>query len=160
MKKVCLFLSCLGVFAQFQACKVPTSNYRAAELSSIIISTPLKSGTPISLAPIKSPLIKQINTGTSINFKTTQDIVVDGKTVIKANSMALGSISKIQPKGSYNADIVTIKMEYVTAADGQIIALTSKDINIKVNLHDVNAPLFSNNFSASALVANDNYIRF
>lgn len=160
MKKVWLFVSCGLALAQFQACKAPTTVHSSApELSSLISTTPLPSGTVVHFSPSKNPLIKHINTGTPINFKTIQEVVVDGKILIPNNSTALGSIVKIESKGSYNADIVTIRMEYVTAIDGQIIALAPKDVMIKVNLHDAQAYLFHYNFSSSALVAQNSYIR-
>lgn len=157
MKKT-TFAIAVGVLSHFVACKAPTQSYLFSEISNIT-STTLYSGTAINLTPANTMLIKDVSTQKSLFFKTTAPLVVDGKTVIPINSKAKGTILKVESKGMNAADIVSIRLDYVMAADGQEIALKAQSFDFKVNLHDINSQLLDPNKPLKAYTAFDNLIK-
>lgn len=157
MKKT-TFAIAVGVLSHFVACKAPTQSYQFSEISNIT-STTVYSGTAINLTPANTMLIKDVSTQKAIYFKTASPLVVDGKTVIPLNSMAKGTIIKVESKGMNSADIVSIQLEYVMAADGQEIVLKAQSFDFKVNLHDINSQLLEPNKQLKAYTAYDNLIK-
>jgi hypothetical protein len=158
MKKI-KFAIAIGALSHFVACKAPVQSYRFSEISNIT-STTLYSGTAINLTPSNTTLIKDVSAQKSLYFKTSSPLVVDGKTVIPINSKAKGTILKVESKGMNAADIVSIRLDYVVAADGQEIALKAPNFDLKVNLHDINAQLLDPSKPLKAYTAYDNLIKF
>ncbi|MFM6948980.1 MAG: hypothetical protein ACKOWQ_08205 [Aquirufa sp.] len=89
----------------------------------------LPAGTRIELETVQT-INSQTQIGESIDFKVRADVSVDGKVVIKAGSIAKGTVmSSSKPKGLGKEGKVEIQVKNVTAADGKIVPLSASSIS-------------------------------
>lgn len=90
----------------------------------------LAAGTPIPLETINSITSSSASAGQIVDFRVKQDVQVNGKTVIKAGSIAKGQIVRAsKPKGIGKEGFVEIQIKSVQAVDGQEISLSGGNIN-------------------------------
>lgn len=85
----------------------------------------LKEGEPIYLEVINNPIIGDAEIGNPIDFKTTSNVIVDGKEVIRAGSPARGRIKRIERPGYNTTGMLSIEVEHIRAVDGQQVLVFS-----------------------------------
>ncbi len=89
----------------------------------------LTAGTSIPLETVSMIQSDLVIIGQIIDFRVTQDVVVDGKKVIPAGSIAKGQVMRAQrAKGLGKEGFVEIHIKSVTAADGQEVFLTGGNV--------------------------------
>lgn len=79
----------------------------------------LKEGEPIFLEIVNNPLIADAEIGHVVEFKTTSNVLVDGKEVVRAGSPAKGRIKRIERPGYNTTGLLQVEVEHVRAVDGQ-----------------------------------------
>ena len=85
----------------------------------------LKEGEAIYLEVINNPIPADSEIGNTIDFKTTSNVLVDGKEVIRAGSPARGRIKRIERSGSNTTGQIQIEVEHIRAVDGQQVLVFS-----------------------------------
>lgn len=85
----------------------------------------LKEGEAIYLEVINNPTINDIEIGNTIDFKTTSNVIVDGKEVVRAGSPARGRIKRIERPGYNSTGQIQIEVEHIRAVDGQQVLVFS-----------------------------------
>ncbi|MEJ7616629.1 MAG: hypothetical protein WKF30_06595 [Pyrinomonadaceae bacterium] len=84
----------------------------------------LPDGTEISVITTDEISSKTATEGDPLSFKIEEDVVVGGKTVIKAGSLVKGSVSNASKSGRLGkAGQLSIRIETTTAVDGQRVKL-------------------------------------
>ena len=96
----------------------------ASSTSAWAISVTIPVGTRVMLN-VEGTISPETHTeGQSVLFACSQDVVVDGKVVIKAGASGIGEVSASTPKGSVGkAASISIRVHSVTAADGSTVPL-------------------------------------
>lgn len=111
--------------ALFLASAILMMSFRTTSENEVV----LNAGTRISLETVSSIHSELVAVGQILDFKVKYDVVVDGKTVIAAGSIAKGQVTRSQmAKGLGKEGFVEIQIKTVTAADGQEVFLTGGDI--------------------------------
>ena len=85
----------------------------------------LKEGEPIYLEVVNNPLINEVEVGNIVEFKTTSNVIVDGKEVVRAGSPAKGKIKRIERPGYNTTGQLQIEVEHIRAVDGQQVLVFS-----------------------------------
>ncbi len=89
----------------------------------------LPAGTRVELETVQT-INSQTQVGESIDFKVRADVTIEGKVVIKAGSIAKGTVmSSSKPKGLGKEGKVEIQVKNVTAADGKIVPLSASSVS-------------------------------
>ncbi|MEJ7709013.1 MAG: hypothetical protein WKF84_03960 [Pyrinomonadaceae bacterium] len=104
------------------------SSSLAAPLSATVrqtgADTVLADGTEITVVTTDEISSKTATEGDPLSFKVEEDVVVGGKTVIKAGSLVKGSVSNAAKSGRLGkAGQLSIRIESTTAVDGQRVKL-------------------------------------
>lgn len=85
----------------------------------------LKAGTPVPMQLMTTVTGKDAIVGQLVDFKVTQDITVDGKTVIPANSVAKAQVVRARKNGLLGREgEIQLSVNSVTAVDGTQVVLT------------------------------------
>ena len=105
----------------------------------------LKEGEPIFLEIVNNSLIADAEIGNIVDFKTTSNVLVDGREVVRAGSPAKGRIKRIE-RPSYNTTgLIQVEVEHVRAVDGQqfwvysVVNLSNWSIGISTSVSVKNA---------------------
>lgn len=110
----------------------------------------LQDGTRITVT-LRDKVSSETSTvGQIVNFEVARDVVVNGKTVIKAGTPVYGEVTGITKKGSVgHAGAISITVTYTRAVDGQNIPLRAtlsktgeEKLGTSVALSVVVCPLF------------------
>jgi hypothetical protein len=110
----CLFLSAQTVSAQ---------------------SREIKEGELISLEIQSNPDVPVLQIGDPIQFRTTSNVVIEGREVVRAFAPAVGTVLSIERAGYNTNGSIKIEVRHIRAVDGQPI-LVSGIINvIAPNIH-------------------------
>jgi len=96
-------------------------------LCAIILSTQfataqtrqLQEGEAVYLEIVSNPIIADMEIGNVVEFKTTSNVIVDGKEVIRAGSPAKGRIKRIERPGYNTTGLIQVEVEHIRAVDGQ-----------------------------------------
>jgi hypothetical protein len=89
----------------------------------------LNAGTNIPLETVSMIQSDLVSVGQTIDFRVKYNVIVDGKTVVAAGSIAKGQVMRAQKaKGLGKGGFVEIQIKSVTAADGQEIFLTGGNV--------------------------------
>lgn len=113
-----IILFCLSSFSF----KVNASGRIANEVN-------LPAGTRVELETVQT-INSQTQVGETIDFKVRADVSIDGKVVIKAGSIAKGTVmSSSKPKGLGKEGKVEIQVKNVTAVDGKIVPLSASSVS-------------------------------
>ena len=105
----------------------------------------LKEGEPIYLEIVSNPLIADAEIGHVVEFKTTSNVLVDGKEVVRAGSPAKGRIKRIERPGYNTTGLIQVEVEHVRAVDGQqvwvysVINLSNWNISTSTSVFVKNA---------------------
>lgn len=95
----------------------------------------IKEGEPIYLEIQNNPDLATIEVGHQIQFRTTSNVIVEGKEVVRAFSPAVGTVLSVDRAGYNTNGSIKIEVRHVRAVDGQQI-LVSGPINLSVpNIH-------------------------
>jgi hypothetical protein len=95
----------------------------------------LKEGEPVYLEIQNDPDPKTLEVGHQIQFRTTSNVMVAGKEVIRAFSPAVGTVLSIERQGYNTTGVIKIEVRHVRAVDGQQV-LVSGPVNLSVpNIH-------------------------
>ena len=89
----------------------------------------LKEGEPIYLEVINNPVLADIEIGNVVDFKTTSNVIVGGKEVIRAGSPARGRVKRVERSGSNTTGQIQVEVEHIRTVDGQQV-LVSGPINL------------------------------
>lgn len=166
MKKTIILLCASGLF--FQSChrglsqdSSKTRIHLIPEIFETKTKAHLTAGTRVYLTANQIPLIKDIRPTQILIFKTSNMVLSeDGEVLIAVGSNGIAKVIRVESKGRTSPDIITLRLESVSAQDGQIIPLHSEDITFSVNLYDREAPLFKKDFMLSGVVQSDVPLRF
>ena len=85
----------------------------------------LKEGEPIFLEIVNNSLIADAEIGNIVDFKTTSNVLVDGREVVRAGSPAKGRIKRIERPGYNTTGQIQIEVEHIRAVDGQQVLVFS-----------------------------------
>ena len=85
----------------------------------------LKEGEPVFLEIVNNPIIADIEIGNVVDFKTSSNVIVDGKEVIRAGSIAKGRIKRIERPGYNTTGLIQVEVEHIRAVDGQQVLVFS-----------------------------------
>lgn len=89
----------------------------------------LKAGTTVPMSLETTIDGNNVRTGQTIQFKVTQDIKVEGKTIIAAGSLAQGQVVRAEKNGLLgSAGEVEIAVKSVQAVDGTPVYLTNGNV--------------------------------
>jgi hypothetical protein len=89
----------------------------------------LNAGTNIILETVSRIQSDLVSVGQTIDFRVKYDVIVDGKTVVAAGSIAKGQVMRAKKaKGLGKEGMVEIQIKSVTAADSQEIFLTGGNV--------------------------------
>ncbi len=88
----------------------------------------LPAGTPVFLELNQKLECSEIQEGHSINFKVTQDVVVEGEILIRTGSIAKGEVTVLKASTYNGGAEVRIELKYVRAVDGQQVALNGNEL--------------------------------
>jgi hypothetical protein len=95
----------------------------------------IKEGEPIELEIQNNPDLATIEIGHQIQFRTTSNVMVNGKEVIRAFAPANGTVLGVVRSGTNTAGSIKIEVRHIRAVDGQQV-LVSGPINLSVpNIH-------------------------
>src|SRR5690349_17429673 len=84
-------------------------------------------GTDVPLAFDQAVSSKTAKEGDKVYFHVTQDVKVDGKTMIREGTKATGIISKVDKRGQFGVSAkIRIALNPVAAVGGQMVALEPK----------------------------------
>ncbi len=88
----------------------------------------LPANTPVTVKPVRLIGQDTSQTGDKVSFTVANDVIKNGKTIIKANTPAYGTITQLQEyKRIGRPGSMTIENVYTNAVDGTVIKLT--DLN-------------------------------
>ena len=105
----------------------------------------LKEGEPIYLEIVGNPIIADAEIGNVVEFKTTSNVIVDGREVVRAGSPAKGRIKRIERPGYNTTGLIQVEVEHVRAVDGQqfwvysVVNLSNWSIGISTSVSVKNA---------------------
>lgn len=85
----------------------------------------LKEGEPVYLEIVNNPVISDIEIGNVIDFKTTSNVIVDGREVVRAGAPAKGRIKRIERPGYNTTGLIQVEVEHIRAVDGQQVLVFS-----------------------------------
>ncbi len=85
----------------------------------------LKEGEPIFLEVVNNPQIGEVEIGNTVDFKTTSNVIVDGKEVLRAGTPARGRVKRIERPGYNTTGQLQIEVEHIRAVDGQQVLVFS-----------------------------------
>ncbi|MCX7836330.1 MAG: hypothetical protein N2450_09755 [bacterium] len=89
----------------------------------------IKSGTPVQLKLMETVSSKTHVQGKNVNVITSSDVIVNGKTVIRAGTPAIATVTYCNKAGIVGEPgTIEIQVESVTAVDGTSIMLASNAI--------------------------------
>lgn len=90
----------------------------------------IKAGTNVPLELISTLNSSTAKTGQMVDFRVTNDIKVDNKTVIEAGSIAQGQIVRAKKNGLLGAEgEVEVSIRTVRAIDGTNVYLSNNSLN-------------------------------
>jgi len=90
----------------------------------------LKAGTNIPLETISQISSQTMGVGQTIDFRVTRDVMSEGKVAISAGSIAKGQVVRSQaPKGLGKQGFLEVKINSVTAVDGQEVFLSGGQLS-------------------------------
>lgn len=90
----------------------------------------LRAGTAIPMQLENSVTSKNAAVGQIVNFRVTQDVKVDGVTVIPANSIAKAQIVRAKKSGVFGSSgEIQLNINSVTAIDGTQVVLSGGTIS-------------------------------
>ncbi len=85
----------------------------------------LRASTPVYFETVKDINTETVQVGNLIQLKVRSKVVVRGKTVISANTMALGRITEVSRTTANSSGSATLEVRDVQAVDGQLINLNA-----------------------------------
>jgi hypothetical protein len=85
----------------------------------------IRTGEPIFLEVINNPIIAEAEVGNIVDFKTSSNVIINGKEVIRAGAPARGRIKRIERPGYNTTGQLQIEIDYVRAIDGQQVLVYS-----------------------------------
>lgn len=89
----------------------------------------LRAGTPIPMETTTALSSNYLIIGRTVDFKVTQDIMVDGNVVVPVGSIAKGQVIRVErAKGLGKAGYIAVEVKSVKAVDGTIVQLGGGDI--------------------------------
>lgn len=90
----------------------------------------LKAGTPIPMQLVNTVTGKNSTVGQVIDFRVTNDIVVNGKTVIPAGSIAKAQVTRAKKNGIFGQNgEIQVNINSVMATDNTQVVLSGGTIN-------------------------------
>ena len=85
----------------------------------------LKEGEPVYLEIVNNPQIAEVEVGNTIDFKTTSNVIVDGREVLRAGTPARGRVKRIERPGYNTTGQLQVEVEHIRAVDGQQVLVFS-----------------------------------
>lgn len=118
----------------------------------------LPAGTLVFLETTQRIDSRSVTIGNIVRFRVMTDVIVEGKTVVKSGTQALGRVTSIEP-GTYNEpEILQVEVKYVQAVDGQQVNLSTNPIDIRAEFTG-EAATINVGTTATSHVMNDIEIR-
>lgn len=124
MKNIAL-LTIAFVINIFFSNAVNANNIDPTSTMDTTISVKLRIGTSVYFETVKDINTETVQVGNLIQLKVRTNVVVKGKVVIRANTMALGRISEVSRTTANSSGSATIEVRDVQAVDGQLINLNA-----------------------------------
>lgn len=105
------------------------TSFKGNAFSFVDESIKLPAGTRVDLELVPTINSTSISAGETVDFKVRQDVIIGGKVVISAGTIAKGNvISAEKPKGLGKEGKVEVQVKSVPAVDGTIIPLSSSSL--------------------------------
>jgi hypothetical protein len=92
----------------------------------------LQEGEPIYLELVSDTKVDDLEIGNALQFRVNTNVIIDGKEVVRAFTVATGSVSKIEKSGYNTYPKIQINIRHVRAVDGQQILVDGPN-----NLNDL-----------------------
>ena len=105
----------------------------------------LTSGTPVSLYLNEEIHAEDLIAGNTLDFTVRANVMVNGKVLIAAGSIASGWVKKVKKACDNKCSEITIEVQEVRAVDGQMVRLRSTP-------HIVRIPCCGSNENAEAAI--------
>ena len=116
--------------------------------------TTLPAGTMVILQSTETLKSGQATVGQLVHFRVTTHVKADGDVVISTGALGLGRIKSIDPATFNNPETFHIEVTNVQAVDGQMVALTGQELQIKGKYSSQDATAEANR-TITAYVTND-----
>lgn len=89
----------------------------------------VRAGTNVNLENVSELRASTVNPGQMVDFRVTQDVMVDGQVVINAGSIAKGQVMRADsPRGLGKPGLIEVRIKHVDAVDGTRINLSGGSI--------------------------------
>lgn len=94
------------------------------------MTTTVPAGTKVPIRFLAAMDSRTVKVGQRVNFRVSEDVVVNGRTVIRLNTPTLGIVDAVNPPGSLGKNArVHISSLRTTAVDGRRIGLNPVEIS-------------------------------
>lgn len=124
MKNIALLTIAFVTNILFSNAANANNNFSTSTMDTVI-SVKLRIGTPVYFETVKDINTETVQIGNLIQLKVRTNVVVKGKVVIIANTMALGRITEVSRTTANSSGSATIEVRDVQAVDGQLINLNA-----------------------------------
>jgi hypothetical protein len=157
MKKIIFFLLIAGFSSLFNNAQAAQTESNT-QPDSGIITLKLRAGQLVYLELVDNINTEAAQVGNIIQLKVRSNVVVKGKVVIAANTMALGRITEVSRASANSAGGAKVEVRDVQAVDQQMVNLNAT-YQITPNNCFVGQPCVVNaGFIITAHVMNDVYV--
>ncbi len=120
---------CTFTAATFTASAIPPVPAIAASAFMPIVLT---AGTPVSLYLNEEIHAENLTAGNALDFTVRANVMVNGKVLISAGSIASGWVKKVKKACDNKCSEITIEVQEVRAVDGQMVRLRSTPHIVRV----------------------------
>ena len=98
-------------------------------------------GTEVLLSTQNLIEMTNVSVGQTISFLVYGDVVIDGKTVIRTNTRALGTVTRIDRPTSTRAGRIGIRVDAVVATNGESVALNGTETLIEAPMRGMSSEI-------------------
>jgi hypothetical protein len=95
----------------------------------------IKEGEPIMLEIQNDGDIDKLEIGNQITFRTTTNVIVEGKEVIRAFSSAVGTVLEKSNSGYNTGASIKVEVRHIRAVDGSQVLVTGPINLTNLNIH-------------------------
>jgi hypothetical protein len=116
-------------FKHFLMCMAASMLFMSFKVYDNAADVVLRAGSSITLETMHTLRSDQVQVGQTIDFRVRADVKVDGKTVVRAGSIAKGQVIRAQrARGIGREGFVEVQIRSVEAVDGQEIPLSGGNL--------------------------------
>ena len=102
----------------------------AAPLVAAVLETRVPTGTLIRLRASSTISGDKVSVGNTVTFSVTNDVIVDGKVVVRAGAIATGQVNTAKKPGILGAPgVIGVQLSSVQAVDGTEIPISANSVS-------------------------------